>query len=82
MSGDRLPACFRNADAHARDADDLTRMDAEAAVIWFKGTISTVERTVSVPNTDDTMEEPDYGEDVDTVLEEGSISEETVPAAD
>jgi hypothetical protein len=78
----RQLAPFRNADAHVRDADELTRMDAQAAVIWFKGAISTLERITTQSNSGSAIDDEYIGLEEDAALEEGSISEETVPAAD
>lgn len=78
----RQLAPFRNAEAHVRDTDELTRIDAEAAVLWFKGAISTVERITTSTGSATTFADEDGVMDTEVEMEEGSISEESIPAAD
>lgn len=52
-------APLRNANAHLREIDDLIRSDAEAAVIWFNGTLARVEQEserVDLPVDEDNEE--------------------------
>lgn len=56
----RQLASLRNANAHLREVDDLIRSDAEAAMIWFRGTLNSAENNtglhaVDIPK-DDTAE--------------------------
>lgn len=55
----RQLAPLRNANAHLREIDDLIRSDAEAAVIWFNGTLSRAEHEeepVDLPVEEDSEE--------------------------
>lgn len=62
----RQLAPLRNDDAHLREPDDLTLTDAEAAVIWFNGAISAVEREA---NPDDMDHEPLEENETDEIEE-------------
>lgn len=66
----RQLAPLRNANAHLREVDELTRSDAEAGVIWFKGVLSRAERMNEAPPTDLPMEV-----DVDADIEPVSVEE-------
>jgi len=53
----RQLAPLRNANAHLRDADELVRSDAEAAAIWFNGTLTRAESMNDAESVNLPMEE-------------------------